>query len=199
MSWAVLYVVAIAVGGGLLAVSFALGWLHAVGSTFHVSGHHSSVPDQLADSPLQLGLLAPFCIWFGVAGYFLTCRVEWPWFPVLLVACAAGVLGAAIPRSFVRRVLARHDHRLPRRASLWGALAIVTQTVRPGGTGEIALVGEGRRCLVARSTARRTLTRGTEVVVVDYADGVAEVARLDDDGSDRAVQRPLAPTNRKGS
>jgi hypothetical protein len=204
MNWGDFYVASIGVGIGLLAVSFALGWLHAFGasehafgSTDHALGDHSPLPVRAFGVLFQIGLLAPFCIWFGAFGYFLSRRGAAPSWVVLLAACAAGALGAAIPRWFVRNVLAKRDHRLPHAPSPRGSLAIVTHTVRPDGTGEIQIAGQGRRWLPARSADRRRLDRGAEVVVIDYVRGVAEVALLDDDGQDPVVRRPLVPSDQK--
>jgi hypothetical protein len=98
-------------------------------------------------------------------------------FYVAALGVGAGLIVASL-------VLARQDRRLPPARSPSGALAVVTHVVRPGGTGEVMIAEEGRRWLPARSAAQRSLSRGAEVVVVDYAAGVAEVALLDDDGRD---------------
>ncbi len=113
-------------------------------------------------------------------------------FYVAALGLGAGLLVASL-------VLARQDRRLPPARSPSGALAVVTHAVRPGGTGEVMLAGEGRRWLPARSAAQRSLSRGAEVVVVDYAAGVAEVALLDDDGQDDALLPPLDLLTRKES
>lgn len=162
------------VGGG--------GAAAAPGPAGHAHGHSHS--DGL--SPLNFATAMAFLAWFGGAGYLATSRAHVLWLVGLVVATAAGLLGAGIVFAFLTRVLARHESALdPADFEMVGTLARVIVPIRAGGTGEISFShGRTRRCSGARvdeGTLGAALPRGAEVFVTRYEKGIAYVRPFEAD------------------
>src|SRR5512142_1000841 len=162
MNWADFYLVCFLVGFTLSLGSFLLGSFHLLPHLhldshfqghFHVDmghgppaggggaqaggGHAHLSSGEPEVSWLNFGSITAFLAWFGGAGYLLT-RYSglWVW-PVLALAFAAGVVGAAIVLWFLAK-LAQHDKSLnPMDYQMIGVLGVVTQPIREAGTGEV--------------------------------------------------------------
>ena len=188
-----LYLICFALGLVLsvLAAFSGLGRLHL--GPLH--GGHGSLPLGHAHSvhaPGQQGpqmywlngfTLPAFLCWFGGAGYLLERYSPILTGFVVLMAAAAGVVAATLiyyvifklllPRE---RVLTAEDTRMD------GVLARVSDEIRDGNRiGEILFSQTGaRKHAAARSESGLPIPRGTEVVVLRYARGIAYVCPLAD-------------------
>lgn len=133
-------------------------------------GHHGSLPLFNVSSALA------FLTWFGATGYVLLRFAAWSALFALPLAVAAGGEGGLLVAAFLRKV--RQGERVmdPRDYRMEGTIARVTVTIPAGGVGEIVFTKGGiRDSEAARSRSGRMLPRETEVVVIDYAHGVASV------------------------
>jgi len=67
-------------------------------------------------------------------------------------------------------------------ARLEGRLGTVTMAIRAGGAGEIIFTRKsgGRQSVGARSASGEAIAAGSEVVILDYQDGIASVQSWDD-------------------
>ena len=146
--------------------------------TGHAAGQHGPQMSWLN------GFTVPaFLCWFGGAGYLLE-RYSAIITPlVILAAAGVGLVGATViylvifklllPRE---RVLTADDTRMD------GVVARVSDEIRDGnGIGEILFSQTGaRKHAAARSESGLPIPRGTEVVVLRYARGIAYVCPLAD-------------------
>ena len=119
--------------------------------------------------------LAGFLCWFGGVGYLLLHGHSIALWMVVTGAVASGLAAATVLSLFLTRVLLRHERPLlPEDTEMRGVVAEVTHAVRADRIGEIMFSLNGtRRASPARSHVE--LLRGTEVVVTEYARGVAWV------------------------
>jgi hypothetical protein len=169
----------------LLAVFSGLGRLHFghVGHAHigHVhAGAHAKQPGNM--SAINGFTLPAFLCWFGGAGYLLQNYSPLVMPLVLLLACVSGLVGGGLlyialfkfllPRE---RVLREEDTRMD------GVVGRVSDEIRAGGgTGEILFTQlDARRSAAARSENGEAIPRGTEVVVLRYAKGIAYVTPLE--------------------
>jgi len=136
--------------------------------------------------------LPAFLCWFGGTGYLLHQYSSIVAPLVLLLAVASGLFGASIlylalfrfllPRE---RVLSAEETRMD------GVVARVSDEIRAGGIGEILFSqADARRSAAARSESGAPIARGTEVVVLRYAHGIAYVSPLDE-----LIQEPTSQLN----
>jgi membrane protein implicated in regulation of membrane protease activity len=167
----------------LLAAFSGMGHLHfghiRLGGHAHVRTHMKG-PGHV--SAINGFTLPAFLCWFGGAGYLLQNYSPFVTPLVMLLAVASGLLGASLlyvalfkfllPRE---RVMSEEDTRMD------GVVARVSDEIRAnGGTGEILFTQlDTRRSAAARSETGIPIPRGTEVVVLRYAHGIAYVAPLD--------------------
>ena len=122
-----------------------------------------------------------FLTWFGAAGYLLVRFTPWPLLLALVLAVVVGSAGAVLIALFLRKLLEGERVMDPRDYRLEGTIAHVTVTIPEGGTGEIVFTkAGGRRSEAARSTTGRAIARETEVVILDYARGIARVEPWED-------------------
>ena len=199
MTWATFYLVCFLVGTTLSVVSFLFGGLHLAHFHLpHLFHGHAALPDGHAADPgadrgslpvLNMGTMTVFLAWFGAAGYLLTVHSPLAALLILLFACGAGTVGAAIIFWLVVKLLLAHDRELdPADYDRVGVLARITSPVGAGGTGEIIFSQAGTRhtCGV-RSENGEALARGTEVVVTRYEHGIAYVRRWEEmaEGEDK--------------
>ncbi len=158
---------------------------HAVG---HAHGHgHAAHGQSQTNSPL--GNLSPFNLptllagltWFGGMGYIFRHTLGLDGALSALLAVGSGVVGAAIVFAFFSRVLwagqtpplQRTDFYLP------GTHARVVSAIGREGTGEIVFhKGGSRRVEGARSEDGSPILKGSEVVILRYAKGLAYVQPL---------------------
>jgi hypothetical protein len=152
---------------------------HLHGSHMHIrgsAGHSGQI------SALNGFTLPAFLCWFGGAGYLL-----WNYSPfvsaaVLIMAIAAGLLGGGLLYvALFKILLPRERVMLPEDTRMDGVVARVSDSIRAdGGTGEILFTQmDARRSAAARSENGVEIPRGTEVVVLRYAKGIAYVAPLE--------------------
>jgi hypothetical protein len=157
-----------------------IGLVFTAGSFFGGMGHfhlgHWHLHARTGSSHWFNGFsLAAFLCWFGCVGYLLQHSHSVTAMIALLFAISAGLAGASLISVFLTKVLLKHERPLlPEDTEMRGVLARVSNRVRPEGTGEIIFSLNGtRRCAAARTHAGVILPRGTEVVVTDYARGIA--------------------------
>ncbi|MBZ5615290.1 MAG: hypothetical protein LAO23_14875 [Acidobacteriia bacterium] len=203
MTWSDFYLACFAVGFLLSAVSFIAGGLHWHFHLPHLDGHvggghvagahapvaHSSGGNGTAHasphppvSPFNFITLTAFLAWFGGTGYLLT-RFSSVWFAFgLLIAMAAGLLGAAIVFLFLTRVLISHEENMDSADyEMVGVLGRISMPIRKDGTGEIIYSQAGtRRTCGARSEDGTAMEKGAEVVVARYEKGIAYVKRWEE-------------------
>jgi membrane protein implicated in regulation of membrane protease activity len=205
MTWSDFYLICFAVGFLLSFVSFISGGLrwnlhlphfldfggghlpvgHApVG---HIPVGHGPAPGaqglQVAQvSPFNFITLTAFLAWFGGTGYLIT-RFSSIWLLLgLLIAVAAGLIGAAIVFLFLTRVLTSEEENMdPADYEMVGVLGRLSIPIRQGGTGEIIYSQAGtRRTCGARSENGGALEKGAEVMVTRYEKGLAYVRRWEE-------------------
>jgi len=204
MNWESLYLFCFAVGFLLSAISFLVGaghghLPHLHGPHVHVGhGHHAGGGagrgGRSASSFFNFATITAFLGWFGGTGYLIT-RYSSLWFLfALLIASAAGLVGAAIVFWFLVKVLMQHDRALrDEDFEMVGAIGRITSSIRANGTGEIVFSQEGvRSCCGARSETGAPIAKGTEVAVTRYEKGIAyvrpweELAGLESDQAESA-------------
>lgn len=142
----------------------------------------SSIANTLLGS-LNLYALLMFLLIFGLVGYVAHAVLGWATLFVILIPLLFGV-ACAIGLSTLLHVLFATDKDTVLTASdarLEGRLGTVTMAIRAGGIGEIIFTrkGGGRQSIGARSTSGDALPAGSEVVILDYQDGIASVQSWD--------------------
>jgi membrane protein implicated in regulation of membrane protease activity len=180
------YVVALVLGGGLVAVS-ALGFDkdpeatevdHAIGDP------HADHVAHGVDTSAALAFLGSLRFWsfasgaFGAIGILLTFAGVGPWVTGLAAVgggFAIGVGAALAFRWFARgTVSSQLDTR-----SLAGRDAEVVLSVGPGKTGKVRVTHQGQTLeLPATTHEPQLLERGARVLVVSVEGGSADVTRL---------------------
>jgi len=154
MTWADFYLTCFAVGFLLSAISFIAGGLrwHAHPHFPHAGGHaHGNAPGahsgrDASVSPFNFVSLTAFLAWFGGTGFLIT-RFSSIWFALgLLIALAAGFIGAAIVFFFLTRVLiSREENMDAADYEMVGVLGRISMPIRENGTGEIIYSQAGTR------------------------------------------------------
>ena len=118
MTWTDFYLICFLVGF-VLSVLSLLGSLHVhlPHFDFHIDGDHGHAPHTGGGhtdeaSRINFGTVSAFLAWFGGTGYLLA-RFSSVWFLLALgLACASGLVGAAIVFFFLAKVLIRKDEEL---------------------------------------------------------------------------------------
>jgi membrane protein implicated in regulation of membrane protease activity len=148
-------------------------------------------------SPINGFTLAAFLCWFGGCGYLLTRSVDFALLTILFLAMVTGLAGGAILFWFLIRVLLPHERELTaEETAVLGVYGLVTSPIRDGGTGEIQFSQNGSRHFVpARCEAGGMLARGTEVVVMRYAQGIAYVRAWDEIAGEASSTSAKTPTH----
>jgi hypothetical protein len=207
MNWEMFYLTCFLVGVTLSVLAFVGGALHFPHVHFHLTDGHVAVPDvggghagvgRGPEMPLfNFATFAAFLAWFGGTGYLLTRHSSLLVIVIILLATAAGLVGAAIVFGFIVKFLLTHDQALdPADYDRVGVLGRVASAIREGGTGEIIFSQEGtRQTCGARSEDGKALSRGTEVIVTRYERGIAYVRRWEE-MADRPSGRPMDDSSR---
>jgi len=155
--------------------------LHGNGAASHSAGSVPSVPLSLptAPGPLNLSTIMIFLTWFGATGYLLR-SYDTIALTSVIIATVAGLLGAALAWAFLAKVLWRGQTQLdPFNYRIEGVLARVSAPIRPGGTGEIIYMLDGKRRVDgARGDAPVAIAAGTDVAIVRFEKGLAYVIPL---------------------
>lgn len=136
-----------------------------------------------------------FLTWFGGAGYLLSRYSGFTTLLTTLVATIIGMVGGGLVFVAISRLLLpRLTEMRPEDYRLEGAVAKVTASIRPGGTGEIVLtLGGSQRIESARGLTDDALDKGTEVIIHHVNRGIAFVERWDKFAEQNAL--PPGPMN----
>jgi len=162
----------------ILAAFSGLGRLHFGHTHLHA---HPKASSHI--SALNGFTLPAFLCWFGGAGYLLHNYSPLIMPLILVVATLSGIVGAGVIYAALFKFLLPHEQILTEEATrMDGVVARVSDEIRPdGGIGEIIFSQIGaRRSAAARSEDGTPIPRGTEVVVLRYARGIAYVAPLNE-------------------
>ena len=174
----------------LLAAFTGLGRLHF--GHMHVHGHAKLGAHHANGISALNGFTLPaFLCWFGGAGYLLHNFSPLIMPLVLVAAVVCGLAGAGIIYTVLFKFLLPRENVLqPEDTRMDGVVARVSDEIRAGGgIGEILFTQTGaRRGSPARSETGQHIPRGTEVVVLRYAKGVAYVSPLEELTSDSVSQ-----------
>lgn len=176
--------------GGHVHTEGAHGHGHADGA--HADGSSTqavAVPSLWASigntllGALNLYGLLMFLLIFGLVGYVAHAVLGWGVIFVLLVPLFVGVISAIGLTTLLHTlfttskdtVLTSDDARLE------GRLGTVTMAIRAGGVGEVIFTrkGGGRQSVGARSAQNLAIPAGSEVVILEYQDGIASVESWD--------------------
>jgi membrane protein implicated in regulation of membrane protease activity len=164
--------------GGLGRVHFG----HAHLGHLHLHGHaQAKAGGQM--SALNGFTLPAFLGWFGAAGYLLRVYSSLMAGVVLVIAAIAGFAAASLLYVLLFRLLLPRERVLSAEETrMDGVVARVSDAIRAGGgTGEILFTQTGaRKSAAARSETGVAIARGTEVVVLRYAHGIAYVSPLEE-------------------
>lgn len=205
MNWEHFYLICFAIGFIFSVLSYFLGihhWHLPHGIHIHTpahmhSGSHAGSAAKAGGtdaksgvhfSPLNPAILSAFLAWFGAAGYLLV-RHSNVWYGIGLgIAVFCGMMGASIIYLFLSRVLFSVDENLDTSStSIIGALGRTSMPIREGGTGEIIYSQSGtRRTCGARAEDGGIISKGSEVVVLRYENGIAYVRLWADMAGDEA-------------
>jgi membrane protein implicated in regulation of membrane protease activity len=201
MNWPDIYLFCFCAGFLFSLISVLLGHLHLDvhghhGHLPHVgSGHHGGAPHSHGAahaghpdagrpevSPFSVSTAAAFLAWFGGTGYLATHYYRVWFLTALVLATAAGLLGASVVFWFLAKVLMRDREDLdPANFDMIGVFANVSCNIRPGGVGEILFSQAGsRRAAPARSEDGSAISSGAEVIVTRFENGIAYVRRWDE-------------------
>jgi membrane protein implicated in regulation of membrane protease activity len=165
---------------------FFFGLLFSVGSIVIGAVDIGADTDFDTDSDGLMGLInvstvLAFLAWFGGFGYLARNGLGTIAVISLVIALAGGLAGAAAVAWVLRKlkqseqVLDPSDYQLP------GTLAQVASSIRVGGVGEIIYEQAGvRQVSAARSVDGKAIARGTDVVVLRTAGGIAFVQPWED-------------------
>ena len=188
MTWSSFYLFCFLVGFSLSALSFLAGAVH-LHLPFH-GGHHVGGMHGLRGglkggthiSWFNVSTVLAFLAWFGGVGYILTKHSHLVALASLLFASGAGLFAGMIVFKFMAKIVQATDSQLLD----WdyrteGMVGVVSMPVRENGTGEILFEQNGaRKSLPARSDDGSPLTKGAEVVITRYEDGIAYVKRWEE-------------------
>lgn len=163
----------------ILAAFTGLGRLHFGHIHFH---SHVHVRHAGSFSAINGFTLPAFLCWFGGAGYLLSNYSPLVLPLVILISAISGLVGAGILYAFLFKLLLPREQVLsPEDTRMDGVVARVSAEIRAGGIGEILFSQTGAlRGSAARSESGEAIPRGTEVVVLRYAKGIAYVSPLED-------------------
>ncbi len=123
-----------------------------------------------------------FLLGFGFFGYLFHNTGHLMFIATLLLAAVSGVIIAALLLLLLSRLFGDSEGATVQDVSdRTGLLGKVSITIPEQGLGEILYVSPGgmRKSIAARSSDGRRIERDTEVVVINYAHGVAEVDTWD--------------------
>jgi membrane protein implicated in regulation of membrane protease activity len=198
MSWSDFYLLCFLVGFSLSVLSFLAGAVHIhlpfkMHLPFH-GGHHAGGAHHTGSgarggashsseiSWFNASTIMAFLAWFGGAGYILTKHAYLAGIAALLVAIAAGLIGAWTVYRFMSRLMEDSrfhmndwDYRLE------GAVGVVSMTIREKQTGEVIFEQNGvRKSVGARSEDGRAIEKGSEVAIGRYEKGIAYVRKWEE-------------------
>ena len=165
----------------ILAAFTGMGRLHF--GHLHIHTHaHAHVRHGGSFSAINGFTLPAFLCWFGGAGYLLNNYSPFVMPVVILISAISGFAGAGILYAFLFKLLLPRERVLsPEDTRMDGVVARVSAEIRADSIGEILFSQTGAlRGSAARSESGEPIPRGTEVVVLRYAKGIAYVSPLED-------------------
>ncbi len=205
MDWNAIYLTCFGVGLVLSVVAFASGFLHLHIGHFRLDGHHGLGKDGAHLSPVNGFTLVAFLCWFGGTGYLLHDAKLMTATLVLLFSVVSGVAGSSLVFWFLAKVLLPRERTLQSSdTEIVGAIGRLSAGIPAHGVGEILYSQNGaRRSAPVRTDDGTAIERGTEVVVMRHARGVAYVRRWDEFedgllGSETAGRLEKGPNVRGG-
>jgi membrane protein implicated in regulation of membrane protease activity len=180
--------------GHVAPVTHSAPGLHATPSGIHTSAHSvapaathtgSAAPPSATGFHMSalLDYLSPlslmtFLTLFGLTGYVLHNYTTLALVLILILALLLGLGVVALTFRLLDRLIGADAGVLSSRSSqLVGMLARVSTPIRAGGVGEVIYLAEQgtRHGVGARSADGSEIPRDTEVVIVDYRNGIAYV------------------------
>jgi membrane protein implicated in regulation of membrane protease activity len=197
MSWSDFYLLCFLVGFSLSVLSFLAGAVHIhlpfkMHLPFH-GGHHGgahhtgsgargSASRSSEISWFNASTIMAFLAWFGGAGYILTKHAYLAGIAALLVAIAAGLIGAWTVYRFMSRLMEdTRFHMNDWDYRLEGAVGVVSMTIREKQTGEVIFEQNGvRKSVGARSEDGHAIEKGSEVAIGRYEKGIAYVRKWEE-------------------
>jgi membrane protein implicated in regulation of membrane protease activity len=142
----------------------------------------ASIENTLLGALNLYGLLM-FLLIFGLVGYVAHAVLSWGVLFVILVPLLFGVACAIGVTTLLHIVFAtgKDTELTATDARLEGRLGTVTMAIRSGGIGEIIFTRKagGRQSVGARSASGEAIPAGSEIVILDYQDGIASVQSWD--------------------
>ncbi|MGE5333831.1 MAG: hypothetical protein ACM3N4_03960 [Nitrososphaerota archaeon] len=150
------------------------------------------------------GLLM-FLLIFGLVGYVAHAVLGWHVLFVILVPLIFGVACAIGLTTLLHMLFATSKDTVltAEDARLEGRLGTVTAPIRADGIGEIIFTrkGGGRQSVGARSSTGDAISAGSEIVILDYQDGIASVQTWDSflAGARAGILPQLAPIEREST
>lgn len=195
MSWSDFYLFCFIVGFSLSFVSFLAGSVHLhihLPGNWHLPihiGHHGGGNGLRGlrggakgggISWFNASSILAFLAWFGGAGYLLTKYSTVTTLFVVGSAVLAGLVAGFLVFKFMAKLAGSEDEPLTEgERRVEGSLAVVSMTIRAGGTGEVIFpVGGTRRCSGARSLDGQAIEKGAEVVIEKYEKGISRKSWL---------------------
>lgn len=142
----------------------------------------ASIENTLLGALNLYGLLM-FLLIFGLVGYVAHAVLHWGILIVLFVPILFGVVSAISVTSLLHLLFATSKDTVLTAddARLEGRLGTVTMAIRAGGVGEIIFTRKsgGRQSVGARSASGEAIPAGSEIVILEYQDGIASVQTWD--------------------
>ncbi|PYT98941.1 MAG: hypothetical protein DMG38_13725 [Acidobacteria bacterium] len=190
------YLFCFLVGFSLSVLSFLAGAVHIHlpvkwhlpfhlghhGGGFAKAGLHRGSGSGSQISWFNASTIMAFLAWFGGTGYLLTRHAHLLAVVSLSIAIVSGLFAGWVVFKFMVKLvqttdapMSSEDHRIE------GALGTLSMAIRENGTGEIIFaLGGTRRCAGARSSDRKPIEKGAEVVIERYEKGLAYVKRWEE-------------------
>lgn len=157
--------------------SLLLGFAHVGGPD---GGHLGAGGHGVGGHQLQLNMptIMAFLTWFGGAGYIFRQSLHYIGLLAVPMALVSGLAGGALMSFLLARLLwpmmtkpmEQEDFTLP------GTYARVVSPIREGGVGEIVYTKQETRFTAgARGVGGQAISKGADVVIVQYEKGLALV------------------------
>jgi hypothetical protein len=198
--WNGIYLVCFGVGLALSFIAFFAGGLHLHIGHFHVHGNMGKGARGSHASPINGFTLLAFLCWFGGTGYLLHHANVLGAALVLVVSALSGLAGAGVVFWFLAGVLMPHERTLQFcDTEITGVVGRLSSRIRKHGVGEMLYEQNGaRRSAPVRSDDGSAMDRGTEVIVMRFANGVAYVRRWDEFEHGLLADRPADEMKQNG-
>jgi len=181
-NWNAIYLVCFGTGLAFSFVAFFAGGLHLHVGHLHVHGGAAKGMRGGHASPINGFTLLAFLCWFGGTGYLLHHANIFGAVLVLLFSSLSGLAGGGLVFWFLAGVLMPGERTLEAAdTEITGVVGRLSSAVRKHGVGEMLYTqNAARRSAAVRSEDGLAIERGTEVIVMRYAKGIAYVRRWDE-------------------